>query len=110
MADYVMKRYDTYPPIFANLSDTNGIINLSAASQIKMIMKAQTGGTVISASCAIASALGGVVSHTWLATEVNQLDTWNLEWEILWNTASGVQTIPNDGYKTLLVEADLENG
>lgn len=109
MADYTMKRYDTYPSLFCTLSDQNGVINLSTASQVRMIMKSSV-GTIISGSCAIASAPGGYVQHDWKATETNQLDTWNLEWEILWNAASGVQTVPNDSYKTLLIEADLENG
>ncbi len=109
MADLTFKRFDTYPPMFASLTDSNGIINLSTASAVHMEMKSSTTGTIIpTLICVIASAAGGYVQHNWVASETSMADSWSAEFEILWANG-GVQTVPNDGVKTILIEADLES-
>lgn len=107
MADLTMKRNDTYPPLTVALSDASGPINLTAASAVHMEMKGAA-TLIASLACVIASPAGGVVQHNWSGSETNVADTWTLEWEILW-AAGGVQTVPNDGQKSLAIVPDLEN-
>lgn len=110
MPDYTMKRNDTYPPLTVALSDLAGPIDLTAASAVHMEMKANVGTLIASLGCTIASAAGGVIKRNWGTGglgETSMADTWSLEWEILW-AAGGVQTVPNDGVRQLLIEPDIE--
>lgn len=108
MPDLTIKRFDTWPPVTIALSDASGAINLTTASAVHMEMVNAAKSTLIaSMGCPIASALGGVVTHTWVAAETAMVDTWSLEWEILWANG-GVQTVPNDGVKSLAIIPDIE--
>ena len=107
MADYTIKRGDTYPPLTVTLSDLNGPINLTAASAVHLEMKSTVGTLIASLGCVIASPAGGVIQRNWGTTETSMVDTWSMEWEILW-AAGGIQTVPNDGIRQLLVEQDIE--
>lgn len=105
-----MKQFDTFPPLTVSLSDTNGPINLTTASAVAMRMQnAAKSTTMASLGCVIASAAGGVIQRNWGTggtVETSMPDTWSLEWQVLWQ-AGGIQTVPNDGVKSLLIEADL---
>jgi hypothetical protein len=107
LADLTLKRGDTYPPLSVTLSDASGAINLTNASAVHMEMKAAAGTLIASLGCTIASAPGGFIQHAWAASETAMVDTWSLEWEILWQTG-GIQTVPNDGVKSLAIIADIE--
>lgn len=107
MADLTIKRFDTWPPVTIALSDVNGAINLTTASAVHMEMKSGVGTIIPSLGCPIASALGGVVQHTWVASETSMVDTWQAEWEILWANG-GVQTVPNTGQLSIAIIPDIE--
>ncbi len=108
MADLTLKRFDTYPPISVTLSDQSGPIDLTSASAVHMEMRSTQGTVIASLGCVIASAPGGFVQHTWIAAETSMADTWSTEWEILWQSG-GVQTVPNDGVKSISIVPDIEN-
>jgi hypothetical protein len=108
LADLTLKRFDTWPPLTVTLSDASGAINLTTASAVHMEMQnVAKSTTMASLGCPIASALGGVVTHTWVSSETAMVDTWSAEWEILWANG-GVQTVPNDGVKSIAIVADIE--
>lgn len=107
MADLTIKRFDTFPPMSITLSDNNGPIDLTTASSVHMEMKSAVGTIIPSLGCPIASAAGGFVKHTFVASETSMVDTWTLEWEIGWANG-GIQTVPNDGVKSLAIIPDIE--
>lgn len=109
--DLTLKAHDTYPPLKVVLSDSNGAIDLTTASQVKLVMKNTNGATsiLVSGAMVIASAAGGYCTRTWAtATETAYPDTYNVEFEIAWS-AGGIETVPNDIYRTLLIVQDIEN-
>jgi hypothetical protein len=112
MADLTLKRFDTYPPLAVTLSDASGPIDLTLASAVHMEMQNVAKTTLIaSLAMTIASAPGGYCKRNWTAggtNETSMADTWSTEWEILWQNG-GVQTVPNDGQKSIAIIADLEN-
>ena len=111
MADVTRKQNDTRPFIDRTLQQTvNGsttIIALTTASAVKLIARF-TGSTTakINASCAIASAAGGVVRYTLLAADTDTTGNLDAEYEITWNDG-GVETVPNDGYFSIEIVDDL---
>ncbi len=109
-ASAIWKRYDTYPPLAAVLSDTNGAIALTSASSVKAVWQSTTPPTQITGTgpMTIASAAGGYVTYGWQGSDLGYADTYNLEFEIHWQTGT-IETVPNDGYATFKVEPDLEN-
>jgi len=109
-ADLILKAHDTYPPLNVVLSDQNGAINLATASQVKLIMK-NTGiatQVLVTGTMAIASAAGGNVTYAWRAADTSWPDLYNVEFEIAW-TAGGIETVPNDIYRQIQINQDLEN-
>jgi hypothetical protein len=115
MADVTIKRNDTWPPLKAVLADDAGPINLAAAASVTLKMRSST--VLVSAgSAVITNAAGGEVTYYWKAASVGPpavpADTgfvgiYNVEWEITWS-AGGVQTVPNSGYSTVEIVADLD--
>jgi hypothetical protein len=108
MADYVVKRHDTFPALKATLSDENGPINLTSATRVKFIAASTTTSTplVIEGECTIEEATGGVVAYPWAVGDLATAGTYNVEFQITW-AGGGIESVPNTGYKTMLVEVDL---
>jgi hypothetical protein len=109
--DLTLKAHDTYPPLQVVLSDANGPINLTAASQVRVIMKGTTGGSIALVTGVMtisASPVGGFAAYTWAAGDTAIPNTYNVEFEIAWTTG-GIETVPNDIYRTVQINQDLEN-
>lgn len=111
MADFTIKRGDSWPPIVATLSDNVGQLNLTTATQVKLLFKTVTGSTVYSRVCTITTPAAGQVTYTWTGADaatgpLSTVNSYNVEWEITWGDGS-ITTVPNEGYKTLSVVADL---
>lgn len=110
MADITRKRNDTWPPIDRTLTETiDGVkapINLTTATQVKLLMESTDGLTGISIVGTIAAATQGKVSFTPTGTTFSTVESYNCEVEITW-AAGKTETVPNDGYFTLEVKADL---
>lgn len=101
MADITMKQNDTRPSLFRSLGQTvNAVasyIPLTAASKVTMYFRNANNTYVMTGSCTIASAAGGVVRHDWVAAESATVGIYSAEFEILWNDG-GIETVPNSGY------------
>jgi hypothetical protein len=113
VATITMKRGDTRPKIVRQLMQTvNGvetIITLTAATQVKFLLKdpgsSATGGGV----CSITNAAQGEVTYTPVGSDTSVTRTWQFEYEITWNDG-GIETVPNGDpvdYYTLEIKADL---
>lgn len=108
MPDLIVKRFDTYPPVTAVLSDVNGPIDLTAASSVKFIMKGQQQSTVVTGTCAISSpANAGQVQYFWVSGNTSVADTYGVEFEITWQ-AGGKQTVPNSSVQNPTIEVDSD--
>lgn len=111
MADLTLKAHDTWPPVRFTLSDANGPVDLSTATTVKMILKgtANTGAVTITGTCVPdpdQTANKGKGSYTWATGDTDNPDTYNAEFEVTWGDGT-IETFPNDGYKTVLIEEDL---
>jgi hypothetical protein len=106
MADFTLKQHDTWPPMVAVLSDSNAPIDLTG-STIKMLLKTPTGGTSFSRTCTIvAPATDGRVRYDWISADTAAVNSFNMEFEITF-PGGAVATVPNIGYYTIDVLADL---
>lgn len=106
MADFSLKKHDTWPPLNATLSDANGPINLTAATTVKLIIKPTGGGSAITGTCAVISAPAGTVRYTWATGNTDISGTYSGEFEITWSDGK-IGTVPNEGYFTLEILDDL---
>jgi hypothetical protein len=107
MADLTIKQHDTHPPIDAILKAAGVPIDLTTATQVKILAKNATGSVTWSGTCTITSAAGGAVRYVLTGTtDTATVNTYSLEWEITWATGK-ITTVPNDSYLTLEIKADL---
>ena len=104
MADLTVKQHDTWPPVRATLSDASGPIDLTGATQIKLILKGAT--VTITGNCTVVSAPAGTVSYTWAAGDTAVAGDYQGEFEITW-PGGKVETVPNDSYLAVTIKADL---
>ena len=111
MADFTIKRGDSYPPIVSTLSDNVGQLNLTTATQVKLLFKTTSGSVAYERVCSITSAPAGQVTYAWTTEDAvsgptSEVNTFNIEWEITW--ADGTKTtVPNVGWKTVEISQDL---
>lgn len=111
MADLTIKRGDTWPPVDASLSDQNGPINLTTATEVRMLLKTKSGSTSYSRVCEITGPLAGWVRYAWTSGDASTgptsvANTFNAEWEIEWADGT-ITTVPNEGYKEIVITPDL---
>src|SRR5438552_3641811 len=113
MADLVIKRHDTFPAIKATLEQTNvetgakEPINLTTALKVTLILKPQSGGAATTeGTCTITSAALGKVEYPLKAKDTETAGIFNLEFEIEW-AAGSYETVPNEGYREVEIQADL---
>lgn len=111
MADLTIKANDTHPDLVVTLSDESGAVDLTSATQVKLIMKS----TVVSPVVTVTGMMTkdpdqvtntGRASYGWIAEDTATPDTYDAEFEVTW-PSSEVQTFPNSGYKEIVIEADL---
>ena len=106
MADFTIKQHDTWPALSATLSDQSGLINLTTATTVKLILKTASGSATITGTCAIDDAVNGEVSYAWVSPDTDTVNSYNGEFEITWSNGK-VTTVPNDTYFTVEIKADL---
>ena len=93
MPDRKLKTGDTWPPLEATLTDEGGVINLTAANSVRVIMK--SGATIVSGDCDVVDATNGEVEYVWAVGDTNIPGTYEVEFEITWDT-NQIETVPND--------------
>lgn len=103
--DLVLKQNDTWPPLTSVLTDANGAINLTTATSVTIHMKGLLGSTVTGA-CVVTDAPNGKVSYTWAVGDTAIVDTYNVEFAIVW-TVGGEETVPSGGYNVVQIVAEL---
>jgi hypothetical protein len=126
MADLVMKRADSYPAMRTTLT-LNGVpVDLANVVKVTALIKPALGGVVALKRVCTAQGGGNIKSATgatagqieWLWQQGDLIpsqlpETFNVEFELEFPATAGVnrfQTIPNGGYKTIEIVADLGAG
>ena len=102
--DLTLKQHDTYPPLRATLSASDGPIDLTTATQVKVILR--TDAVILTGVCTIENAPLGVVRYDWAVGDLAVAGDYDGEFEITWNTGR-IETVPNDDYILFRVKADL---
>ena len=108
MADFSIKQNDTWPALEATLRDKNGVINLTTATEVRLLLKGtrRNAPASVAGVCTIVDAAAGEVSYEWIAADTAVADTYNGEFEIAWGDGS-IGTVPNDRYFSLVIKPDL---
>lgn len=120
MADWELKRNDTWPPITGRAQDASGAaLPLATADQVLFLMRIPGSGTLVFGTATVIDPPdvdGNNWEYEWAAGDTTQAGTYNAELEITW-TAGRVETVPNGpqpddepnptGYFTVLIEEDL---
>lgn len=112
MADLTIPQHDTWPPLRGAASDDDGLMDLTLADSLKVLLK--SGATLISGT-AVAIALPGDPdgmnwSYTWHANDTAITGTYNVELEITWDSGASppkVETVPNEDPLQVEIRADL---
>lgn len=113
-ADYTIKQHDHGTTIVITLQEQNPVteewsdMNLTAVDVAKLLLKA-SGTGVISGVADVTDAANGEVTYTWDADDLQAAGTYEAEVQLTYNDDS-VETVPNDGYFSVEVVADLNAG
>src|SRR5215216_3492645 len=102
-----MKQGDTAPRFRAQLLDGDDPVDLTTASQVKLLI-GYTDGTALSQTVTVENQTTntGWVNRTWVAGETELAGNHQLEVEVLW--ADGTrQTFPRDTYGEFIIIGDL---
>lgn len=113
MADMWVKRNDILPPVTATLTDVQGDpVDLTDAQSVFFIMRHMRPPyePVINAEAQIVGAdpNEGKVSYQWQAEDTATAGGYWCEWEVQF--PDGKATFPNDGYNTIAIVEDLDEG
>jgi hypothetical protein len=109
MADITIKKDDTRPALQRYLRQTvDGVespIALTTAGSILFIMKL-SGANPVSGLCSVVNAASGAVAYKWATGDTASAGMYDAEFEIAWQDG-GYETVPNDGYFSIEIVADL---
>lgn len=108
MADFTIKSHDRLPSIQAALTSSGEPVDLTTATSVDFIMRAESGGTVkVNSPAVIVDAGEGVVRYDWDAADTDSPGPYQAEWEVTW-PGGKQQTFPTLTYHTVAVLADLD--
>lgn len=112
---FTLKQHDTRPVYIAALvtdpEDPSPMpIDLTDATSVKILMRRQGStdddGPSVDAAMTVEDAVGGIVSYAWDAADTSATGIFDVEFEITWSDG-GIETIPNESYKTVEIKDDL---
>lgn len=98
MTTFRIKKGDTLPAIEAVLSTSAGVVDLTAATAVYLVLKEKgTDGALVfkKAGSIVAPATAGTVKYAWAADDTAVVGKYNAEFEV--HFGSDVQTFPTVG-------------
>ncbi len=106
--NYRHKQNDRLPKFRGTLRDKNGVVDVSAATSIKIFMRPYGGGTLKVNGSAVTTIDGpnGLVEYAWAAVDVDTPGFYELEIQVTFG-ANGNETFPNDGFFAVEIVDDL---
>jgi hypothetical protein len=107
---FTIKKGDTLPALNATLRTSTGggaatAADLTAATAVILVIKNQSGGAAERLTAAFVSKPDGTVTYDWQLGDTDTAGTYDCEWEVAFG--SDIQTFPNSGYFTIVIETDL---
>jgi hypothetical protein len=116
MPDLTFKRGDVGRPIVRQLRETlvdevqgttvTQPIDLSGATQVKLLLKDHAGSATGGGVCAVTDAAAGMTVYLTQTADVNVVRLWDAEWEIT-RGSGDIETVPNDSYISIAIIQDL---
>jgi hypothetical protein len=104
---WVIKQHDTWPNWEGQLTDANGVVDLTNATSARLLRQPQPGGTLQDLALTFkAPRTSGFVVRDWVTGDNGTAATYKCEVEVTWNDGS-IETFPNTGTYTMIVEPDL---
>lgn len=99
-------------PLRATLSDAAGVINLTGALQVNLILEHMRTGATTTLQCTVESpASGGIVRYDWSAADLDGIlaavGQYRAEFKITW-AANDPQRVPSDGFFTVQIIRNAE--
>jgi hypothetical protein len=102
-----VKQHDLYPPLRAQLLDGTTPVNLTPASNVRVIVTSTDRATeLIDRAMTVTDPTGGWVEMEWVTGDTATIGRFLLEIEVTWPT-SRPQTFPVNGYAWLVIVDDL---
>lgn len=111
---FSIKNGDTAPSYVFDLQDdplgTAAAIDLTDATSVRMKMRLTktNGAPALDAAMTVTDAVNGRVTYDWQAGDTDVPGTYDVEFEIHWSDGT-IETVPNSGYKTVVVTDDLDD-
>lgn len=107
MAEFYLKYQDNLPILRSELTDDNGYIDLSSASDIKFVYQLKSRiYPPVTGSASIIAPLSGLVEYSWPVGTTISGGTYYGEW-ITTFTGGRQLTSPNDGFILFFVQNRL---
>lgn len=108
---YEVKRNDL-EPIHPTLIDktTGGAVDLTDVAEVWMHMRQLKGTKVVHIECVVDDEAQAMLTVNWADGDTDTAGMYQVEFEAIWKSGATVtkrRTIPNSGYKELLVWEDL---
>ncbi len=104
-----MKQYDLLPKLRLELLDGETPVDITNASEVRLLLKNRTVGLKIDATMEKYDAELGQVEYTWEEGDTDTLGSFQGEVQVLW-PGQLPQTFPAKGYFTINVNRDLNLG
>lgn len=107
MSLFTIKQGDRLPALTAVLRDTEGPVDLSAATAVALLMRL-TGSTTpltLTGTTSIVDAAAGEVRHAWGAGDTTAPGVYEAEWEVTF--PGGTMTFPSSGWDTIHIYDDI---
>lgn len=103
---HTTKQHDTLPTLYATLYDQHGVIDLTEAETVRLLIKSLDGSVVIARTCVVVDAVAGKVAYAWAAGDTATAASCQAEFELDFGGGL-VLTVPSDTYFTVAILADL---
>lgn len=104
---FTIKQFDRRPLFVGVLTDENGVVNLTTAGTVFFNMRTEAGSIKINrGTAAITSAAAGQVTYTWGTADLDTVNSYQAEFEVVWNDGKA-ETFPSDGYISISVVDDI---
>jgi len=107
MESITFKQNDLGDTLKATLKDDNGDINVSNASDVRLIANDRDGKNVLNESVTVTNGSAGEVEYSWSSGDfIEDAGIYRIEFEVEDGTGE-VETVPNDGFVTVEIEEEL---
>lgn len=113
MADRTMKKGDTWPPLRGKAEDEDGLVDLTEADDLTVILKHTGAGPTLTGTPVPIDPPdddGFNWRYLFQAGDTDELGAYEVELEVVWDAAAtppSVQTFPTTGFNSLEITDDL---